>query len=467
MDYLPIFLSVRAQPALVVGGGEVAARKVEALLKAGARVQVIAPAICAVLQERVARQEIDWVPRTIAPTADIGNQVLVISAADDPATNQTVAAAARQCRIPVNVVDAPALCSFIMPALVDRDPVLVAISSGGHSPVLARALRRRLESELPQTLGRLAEFIGRQRSRIRERLPARAVRAVWERFIDGPGAEAVLNGRESAAEACLENLLQAEGNPQQGAVYLIGAGPGDPDLLTFRALRLLQKADVVLHDRLVSPEVLDKARRDAERIYVGKARAAHSLRQQEINRLMIALARAGKTVVRLKGGDPFIFGRGGEEIEELAAAGIPFQVVPGITAASGCAAYAGIPLTHRDHASSVRFLAGNLHNEQYSLNWPELNRPGETLVFYMGLDKLPEISRALLAHGKPPDTAVAIVEEGTRPQQRVIVSTLDRIVEAAEVHAVHAPTLIIMGSVVTLYRQLAWFGDAGSYLNWP
>ncbi len=466
MDYLPIFLDVRNQPVLVVGAGSVAARKIEWLLSAGARVTVVATRISAQARH-LPQAGITFLERPFAET-DISGQRLVIAATDDEAANARIAAAARAAGIPVNTVDNPALSTFIVPAVVNRDPVIVAVSSSGQSPVLARALRNRFESELPAALGLLARFIGRRREGIRQELAGKPVRRLWERFVDGPGAEAVMAGNEAEAGRILQQLAGEEGRRTgPGEVYLIGAGPGDPDLLTFRALRLLQRADVVLYDRLVAPGVLDRIRKDAERIYVGKARAEHSMRQKDINALMIELARQGKTVARLKGGDPFIFGRGGEEIEDLAAAGIPFQVVPGITSASGCATYAGIPLTHREHASSVRFLAGSLHNEQYQLNWPELNVPGETLVFYMSLSSLDAIRTQLLAHGKPADTPVAFVEEGTTERQRVIITTLADAVAAAAHHGVHAPALLIMGSVVGLYRKLAWFRPADSYRSYP
>ncbi len=467
VDYLPVFMNVRNQPALVVGGGTVAARKIDWLLKAGCEVHVIAPEINAHVKTLQQSQDITWHER-IFKDSDAEGYNLIIAATNIEPVNAQVAAAAQALKTPVNVVDNPGLSSFIVPAIVDREPVIVAISSAGRSPVLARAIRNRLESELPANLGKLAEFIGRQRQAVKAALSGKPVRQLWERFVESAGAEAVMAGNDTQAQALLDQLVQQEQTQSGiGEVFLIGAGPGDPDLLTFKALRLLQRADVVLYDRLVSPGVLEKIRKDAERIYVGKARANHTMRQKEINQLMVELASSGKTVARLKGGDPFIFGRGGEEIEDLSAAGIPFQVVPGITAASGCASYAGIPLTHREHASSVRFIAGNLHNEQYQLNWPELNTPGETLVFYMSLAKLSEITTQLLAHGKPESTQVAIIEEGTRDTQRVIITSLSHATEAVAHYAVHAPALVIMGSVVSLYKQLGWFQTETSYLVYP
>jgi len=467
MDYLPIFMDVRQRPALVVGAGAVAARKIEALLKAGSQVTVIAPEASNQVVEWVTQQRITWKNQRFS-AGDVNGCCLVIAATNDRSVNAAVSAAARARHIPVNVVDDPELSSFIFPAVVDRDPVIVAISSGGRSPVLSRTLRNRLETELPDALGALADFIGAQRTHIKQAMQGRSVRRLWERFVEGAGAEAVMSGNEPQAKAVLDTLVSDEhAKGELGEVFLIGAGPGDPDLLTFKALRLLQRADVVLYDRLVSDGVLGKIRKDAERIYVGKARADHSMRQKDINQLMIDLAKQGKTVARLKGGDPFIFGRGGEEIEDLSSAGIAFQVVPGITAASGCASYAGIPLTHRDHASSVRFIAGNLHNDDYQLNWPGLNTPGETLVFYMSLAKLPEITAQLMAHGKPADTPTAIIEEGTRASQRVVITDLAHTADAIDACSVHAPTLVIMGSVVTLYSTLSWFRTGTGYQVYP
>lgn len=466
MDYLPIFLDVRGRRAVLVGGDVVAERKLRWLLSAGAQVVLIAPALCPELNQRLAEAAVDWQARAFENT-DLDGAVLVIAASDDMATNRHVAELARQRNMPVNVVDNAALSTFVVPALVDRSPVLVAVGSSATSPVLSRYWRNRLETLLPGNLGCLADFLSRQRERVQSALPSGMQRPFWETFLDGAGAEAVLAGNAEQAEQQLLQQLQQKKTNLSGEVYLIGAGPGDPDLMSFKALRLLQKADVVLYDRLVDARIIDKARRDAERVYVGKSRAEHALRQQDINRLMIERAQAGQTVARLKGGDPFLFGRGGEEIAELSAAGIAFQVVPGITAASGCAAYAGIPLTHRDHASSVRFLAGMLHNEDYALDWASLNAPRETLVFYMGLDTLPTISRELMAHGKAPDTPVAVVEQGTLEVQRVLISRLDQVADGAKAHTLHAPTLIIVGSVVNLHRQLAWYSARETYLYYP
>jgi uroporphyrin-III C-methyltransferase/precorrin-2 dehydrogenase/sirohydrochlorin ferrochelatase len=462
MDYLPIFLNIKGEPCLVVGGGEVAARKVQTLLRAGGKLTVIAPELGAALAEMAQTGAVAWRSKTFAPK-DIAGFRLVIAATDDNAVNTAVSKAAQARHIPVNVVDRPALCSFIFPALVDRSPVVLAVSSGGASPVLARVLKARLETLIPPAYGRLAELAERFRSRAKQALrEPGARRKFWETVLQGPVADLVLAGRENEAAEELERALLAEaaqpGGARRGMVYLVGAGPGDPDLLTLRALRLMQEADVVVYDRLVSAEILDLVRRDAEKIYAGKQRSNHTLPQEEINRLLADLAKQGKRVVRLKGGDPFIFGRGGEEIETLAAEGVSFQIVPGITAASGCAAYAGIPLTHREHAQICTFLTGHLKDGRViDPDWEQWVRPNQTLVFYMGLQGLPEICAELIRHGSPPDLPAALIQQGTTRQQKVLAGTLSTLPELVLRSEVRAPTLLIIGKVVSLRDKLAWF----------
>ncbi len=459
MDFLPIFLRVQDQHCLVVGGGEVAARKVELLQRAGARVTVLAPELGATLAQTVQAGRIQHRRATFS-AADIEGFMLVVAATDHTTVNQAVSTAARARGLPVNVVDQPALCSFIMPSIIDRSPVIVAVSTGGSSPVLARLLRARLETLIPAAYGRLAALVAAFRERVKQRInsgPAR--RLFWEHTLQGPVAELVFSGQEQKAEQALMAALEraAAMAPASGEVYLVGAGPGDPDLLTFRALRLMQQADVVVYDRLVAPAILDLVRRDAERIYAGKERAKHTLPQEQINDLLVRLAQEGKRVLRLKGGDPFIFGRGGEEIETLAERAIPFQVVPGITAAAGCAAYAGIPLTHRDYAQSCVFVTGHLQDGSINLNWPMLVQPRQTVVFYMGLQGIDILCRELINHGMPASTPAALVEQGTTPNQRVFTATLSDL--PAHIHGsdVHAPTLIIVGGVVALHEKLKWF----------
>ena len=460
MDFLPIFLDVREQPCLVVGGGAVAARKCSLLLRAGARVTVLAPKLSAAFDADLAAARI---AHRAAPfrEEDLEGISVAIAATSDDAVNRAVAAAARARRIPVNVVDQPALCSFILPSIIERAPLIVAVSSGGTSPVLARLLRARLESLIPAGYGRLAALAGAFRDRVKARFKPQERRRFWERVLQGPIAELVFSGRDAEARQALQSALEdtrlAFGG---GEVSLVGAGPGDPDLLTFRALRLMQQADVVVYDRLVSRPVLDLVRLEAERIYAGKERAQHTLPQEDINHLLVRLAREGKRVVRLKGGDPFIFGRGGEEIDTLAAEGIPFQVVPGITAAAGCASYAGIPLTHRDFAQSVVFVTGHLQNGSMDLNWAALAQPRQTIVFYMGLVGIEVLCRELSAHGLPAATPAALIQQGTTPQQRVLTGTLESLPAIVRRSGVKAPTLIIIGEVVTLRERLKWFEPA-------
>jgi uroporphyrin-III C-methyltransferase / precorrin-2 dehydrogenase / sirohydrochlorin ferrochelatase len=454
MDFLPVFQNIRNKLCLVVGGGAVAVRKAGVLLDAGARVRVVAPGIDEALMQHGNVEAIT--ARFEAKHLD--GVTLVIAATDDRAVNRQVSELAQARNIPVNVVDDPELCSFIMPAILDRSPLMIAFSSGGASPVLTRMMRGKLETMIPQNYSRLAAFAERFREQVKQGVTNPAKRRIfWENVFEGVVAEKVLTGDEASAEAMLRKMLVDEDNIQRGEVYLVGAGPGDPDLLTFRALRLMQKADVVVYDNLVAQPIVDMTRRDAERIYVGKKRAFHTLRQEEINDLLVKLAKEGKRVLRLKGGDPFIFGRGGEEIETLSAEGIPFQVVPGITAASGVASYAGIPLTHRDYAQSCMFVTGHLKDGSMNLDWEQLARPRQTVVVYMGLQGLETLCARLVEHGLPATTPIAIVQQGTTQHQRVVTGTLGTLPQDPQVAELHAPTLIIVGGVVSLREKLSWF----------
>lgn len=469
MDFLPIFVNIKSRNCVVVGGGEVAARKIALLLRAGAHITVIAPELCTELRERLSEQlsqgTITHFAEAFRPD-HLNNAVLVIAATSDPAINRKVSEAAGQLHIPVNVVDTPELCSFIMPSIIDRSPVLVAVSSGGASPVLARLLRARLETMIPAAYGRLAACAAAYRERVKLHFSRPEKRRIfWESALQGPFAEMIFAGREQAARDYLERSLESEADDMpQGEVYLVGAGPGDPDLLTFRAMRLMQQADVVVYDRLVSPAILDMVRREAARIYAGKERSHHVMPQESINQLLVRLAKEGKRVLRLKGGDPFIFGRGGEEIETLSDHGIPFQVVPGITAASGAASYAGIPLTHRDYAQSCIFVTGHLKDGSVDLDWPVLARPKQTIVIYMGLLGLPVLCRQLIAHGLPGTTPAAIVQQASTHNQRVLTGTLETLPNLTVSANLTPPTLIIVGEVVKLHQRLAWF-EPGSDLH--
>ena len=456
MDYFPISLRLTDQPVLLVGGGTVGLRKARLLLRAGAALTVVAPAIEAELEAALAEFGGVWQASAYRET-DVHGKKLVIAATPDRAVNRQVYEHASALNIPVNVVDDPALCTFMVPSIVDRSPITIAVSSGGSSPVLARRLRSRIETLVPAGYGRLAAWAGRMRDRVKSAIPDEATRRrFWESLVDGPVAEQVLAGNEDAAEQGLAEAL-ADADGVSGEVYLIGAGPGDPDLVTFKALRLLQKADVVLYDRLVNPAIVDMARKDAERYYVGKQRADHAVPQDRINQWLVDLARAGRCVARLKGGDPFIFGRGGEEIALLTENRIPFQVVPGVTAASAAACYAGIPLTHRDHAQSVRFVTGHTRDGKLEHDWASMQSPSETLVFYMGLVGLPIICEELQRHGRPARTPIALVEKASTPDQRVLTGTLATMAAVVEREQPGAPTLIIVGDVVSLHRELQWF----------
>ncbi|BBQ31236.1 siroheme synthase CysG [Aeromonas caviae] len=457
MDYLPIFCRLDNKPVLLVGGGEVAQRKARLLLDAGAHLTVVAPELDPELAELAANGSIEWLAGEFA-SEQLAGKWLVVAATDRREVNALVYQSANQARIFANVVDDPKRSSFIMPSIIDRSPLMVAISSGGKAPVLARLLREKLEALLPQHLGAVAAFAGSLRERVKARFASMGERRrFWERLLGADRlGQALARGDSASAHQLADNLF-ADESQSAGEVVLVGAGPGDPGLLTLHALRQMQQADVVVYDRLVSDEVMALVRRDAKRIFVGKQAGNHCVPQEGINQLLLEEAKKGQRVVRLKGGDPFIFGRGGEELETLVGSGIGFQVVPGITAASGCAAYAGIPLTHRDHAQSVRFVTAHGKGGARDLDWPLLAKDRQTLVFYMGLSSCATIREQLLAHGKTGNTPVALIERGTQPCQRVIRGTLDQLPALAV--GVESPALIMVGSVVTLADQLAWFGQ--------
>jgi len=475
MDYFPIFLRLSHQPVVVIGGGEVAARKASLLKRAGADITLVAPHLCGSLQESVARQEMWHIAEEFRPD-HLNDARLVIAATNSREVNAWVSRQAEARKIPVNVVDDRELSRFVMPAIVDRSPVIVAIGSSGDAPVLTRRLREKIEALLPSGLSKLAKLSGELRSKVKQQVSnADARRRFWERFFDGDIAADVLAGRDQQARQAIATAIDAQlddsgrDSPPQGEVSLVGAGPGDPGLLTLRALRVMQNADVVVYDRLVSAEVLDLVRRDAERVYVGKEAGKAYVSQQDINQLLVDLAKQGKRVCRLKGGDPFIFGRGGEELELLVKHGVRFEVVPGITAAAGCAAYAGIPLTHRDHAQLVTFATGHIKHSDSGeaatmlpMDWDVLAREHQTAVFYMGLNGLADIVRELQAHGAPASRAAAIVEQGTRANQRVIVATLATLVDEVRKAQVQSPALLIVGEVTRLHSTLQWFNTTAT-----
>jgi uroporphyrin-III C-methyltransferase/precorrin-2 dehydrogenase/sirohydrochlorin ferrochelatase len=457
MDYFPAFLKLQGEPCLVVGGGELAARKVRLLLDAGAALTVVAPSVGVEIAALGHKGALRHLAEPFSP-AHLEGVRLAFAATGRAEIDTAVTDAARQCNVWANAVDDYAHSAFITPAIIDRSPLVVALSTGGGAPVLARLVRERLESLIPAGFGRVAQFARALRGRVSARIrDPDARRAFWESVLQGPIAQDLVAGNEARAIRAMETRLAHADDAPRGAVYLVGAGPGNPDLLTFRALHLMQCADVVLYDRLAAEALLAWVRRDAKRIFVGKTRGNHALSQQEINALMVRLAGEGKRVLRLKGGDPFIFGRGGEEIETLAEHGIPFEVVPGITAASGAAAYAGIPLTHRDHAQSVTFVTGHRQDGSITLDWPALCRPGQTVVVYMGVGTVRELCAAFIANGRDAATPAAMVERATLPGQRVLLSTLAALPERVEAEDYRSPALIIVGEVVQLAGKLGWF----------
>jgi uroporphyrin-III C-methyltransferase/precorrin-2 dehydrogenase/sirohydrochlorin ferrochelatase len=466
MDYLPLFHNLKGRNILVIGGGEIALRKVRLVQEASAIITIVAKDFCPDLLEMDTQDKKHGCNGLVLITAgyehqhmlDLPNIVMVIAATNDRDLNRLVSEHAQAANILSNVVDDPKFSTVIFPSIVDRSPIQIAISSGGDAPVLVRLLRTRFEALLPAGMSKLGSLAGSFRKRVKAKFSNGADRkAFWEEVFYGPIAEQAYANNLDEAERLLAHKLESTDEFKTGEVYLVGGGPGDPDLLTFKALRLMQQADIVLYDRLVSKEVLNLVRRDATRIYVGKTAGDHPVTQDNINQKLVDYALEGNRVVRLKGGDPFIFGRGGEEIETLAEQGIPFQVVPGITAASGCASYAGIPLTHRDYAQSVRFIAGHLRSGKMDLNWPELVQPNQTLVFYMGLNGMETICEQLKQHGLDAQTPAALIEKGTTDRQQVFIGDLDSLPDIVRKAGAKAPTLIVVGHVVSLQDKLAWF----------
>jgi uroporphyrin-III C-methyltransferase/precorrin-2 dehydrogenase/sirohydrochlorin ferrochelatase len=459
MDHLPIFINVRQNPCLVIGGGDIALRKINLLIKAQAKVDCLSPLFCEGITNLSQNGDVNLIQKRFE-SDDIKDYAIIIASTDDSSVNALISKSAKKARIPVNVVDSPELSSFIMPSIVDRSPVIIAVSSAGKAPVLSRMIRAKLETVIPSAYGVLAEIAGEYRQKVKDRFSKiKDRRAFWEFIFSGVIAEKVFSGRINEAKDDIDKQLKRASEIELGEVYLVGAGPGDPDLLTFKALRLIQQADVVLYDRLVSKGVMELVRRDSELIYVGKKGGSQeSTRQIDINDQLVELAKSGKRVCRLKGGDPFIFGRGGEEIESLSEHGIPFQVVPGITAASGCSSYAGIPLTHRDYSQSCRFVTAHLKNGTTNLPWDEFVIDQQTIVFYMALSGANYICQKLMEHGMDKDMPIAIIEKGTMPEQKVYISSLTKLPDLLATEDIHAPTLMIVGEVVKLNEKLNWYG---------
>ena len=496
MNTFPLFFKLEDRKVLIVGGGDVALRKADLLSRAGACITVLAPTIMAEIQALLSDSKHQLIYENYHKTYMTGARI-IIAATDDETLNHQIHADATEINIPVNVVDTPPLCDFIFPAIVDRNPIVIGISSNGKAPVLARLLRARLETLIPQGYGKLAKLAGDFRTEVKSKIPTlTGRRQFWERAFEGQVSELMFAGNETQAAAQLKadldetaakidrtsnadtqipqtaiSVTDSKDQPQQypehsaasseqtpiGEVYIVGAGPGDPELLTFKALRLMQQADIVYYDALVSPQVLDLCRRDADKVFVGKKRSNHAVAQLGINELLVNSAKEGRRVVRLKGGDPFIFGRGGEEIESLRAHGVPYQVVPGITAANAAASYAGIPLTHRDHSQSVRFVTGFLKAGAPNSNFKSFLNTDETVVFYMGLHSLPRLTEGLIEAGRNADTPIAIISNASMPNQQVLTGTLATIVAQQEKEQLPTPALLIMGDVVALHHDLAWY----------
>ncbi|MDG6774130.1 siroheme synthase CysG [Thiomicrorhabdus sp. ZW0627] len=459
MDYLPIFVKIQNQPCLVVGGGVVAARKADLFIQAGAEVTVIAPELKNEMKRHLAQGKVTWLQETFSPDrmSMLPQPKYVIAATDDQAVNQAVHAYCQQAQIPLNVADQTEYCEFILPAIVDRSPMTIAVSTGGRSPILSRVMKARLETLIPAGIGGLTDLVGRYRDKVKAAFAkADDRKAFWENVLQSSFVDQAARGEVEVAEKQLQQALQKadEGMPSQGEVYLIGAGPGDPDLMTFKGLRLLQQADVVVYDRLVAPEILDMARREAERIYVGKKDRWHAVPQHRISQMLLELAQQGKRVARLKGGDPYIFGRGAEEVELLAEHNVPFTVVPGITAAAGCAAYADFPLTHRDYAHSVSFVTGHQKSGDAEIDYARLAQSGDTMVFYMGVKKAKDIQNGLLTAGMASDTPAAIIEKGTRPDQKVTVISLADLASTIEQQKIQPPALIVVGEVIKVRERI-------------
>ena len=487
MNTFPLFFKLEDRKVLIVGGGEVALRKADLLSRAGACITILAPDISHELQALLTDSKHEFIYENYNKTYISGARV-IIAATDDETLNHQIHADATELNIPVNVVDTPHLCDFIFPAIIDRNPIVIGISSNGKAPVLARLLRARLETLIPQGYGKLAKLAGEFRSEVKAKIPTlTGRRQFWERAFEGQVSQLMFAGNETEATAQLQadldstaaaiskksddtdsvresdaikNVAPDESEkslPAVGEVYIVGAGPGDPELLTFKALRLMQQADVVFYDALVSPQVLDLCRRDADKVFVGKKRSNHTVAQLGINELLVNHAKQGRRVVRLKGGDPFIFGRGGEEIESLRAHNVPYQVVPGITAANAAASYAGIPLTHRDHSQSVRFVTGFLKAGAPNSNFENFLNTDETVVFYMGLHSLARLTEGLVDAGRSSKTPIAIVSNASMPNQQVLTGTLATIVAKQEQAQLPTPALLIMGDVVSLHHDLAWY----------
>ena len=459
MSYLPLFIETTGKKCLIVGGGKVASRKLIPILKSKMKVTLISPEVIEEIELNFQKNKnLKIIKRKFEPE-DIEDQFLIIAATNEKTTNQKIAKLSKDNNILVNMAEDSLSGNTLIPSVVDRDPIKIAVSSGAASPILTRLVKTKLETVIPYSFSKLADIMMEYRDVVKKNfLKISDRRKFWEVFLDGPVSEMVLSGHiDKAKKALDESLKENKFLEKTGEVYLVGAGPGDPELLSFKALRLMQKADIVIYDRLVSRPIMNLIRQDAEKIYVGKQRADHAMPQENINQLLARLALEGKKVLRFKGGDPFIFGRGGEEIESLIKDDIPFQIVPGITAASGCASYAGIPLTHRDYSQACIFVTGHLRDGTVNLNWEMLAHEKQTLIFYMGMHGSKIICEELIKHGLSDVTPAALIVKGTTEDQEVIIGNLKNMPEIIMDRKIVPPTLLIIGDVVKLHNKLKWF----------
>ena len=459
MSYLPLFIDVTGKKCLVVGGGKVASRKLIPILSTNMIVTLISPDIIDEIHQASNEHKNLKIIKRRFNSEDIEDQFLIVAATNDTKINKEIAKISKEKNILINMAEDSISGNTLIPSVVDRDPIKIAVSSGAASPILTRLVKTKLETVIPYSFSKLAEFMMEYRSAVKKTFSKISERRnFWEIFLDGPISEMVLSGHVDKAKKALEKSLEEKVMLEKtGEVYLVGAGPGDPELLSFKALRLMQKADIVIYDRLVSRPIMNLIRQDAEKIYVGKQRADHTMPQENINQLLARLALEGKKVLRLKGGDPFIFGRGGEEIESLIKDDIPFQIVPGITAASGCASYAGIPLTHRDYSQACIFVTGHLRDGTVNLNWKMLAHEKQTLIFYMGMHGSKIICEELVKHGLKKQTPAALIVKGTTEDQEVIIGDLESMPEIILKNKIIPPTLLIIGDVVKLHNKLKWF----------
>ena len=456
MKRFPLFVNLDKLPVLVVGGGDIAERKINLIIKANANVEVLARKFSPNVEQLISKKKLKKIKKSFDISTLDSNYSLIIAATDNKQINKKLFNFAKKNNILINVVDQPELCTCTFGSIVERGDLVVAISTGGSAPVFARNLREKFETLLPQSTKQLIDFSSSIREKVMRSFSQFNKRRIfWELFFDAFATKK--NITKSNLTKLSNQLIKSLRNKKSGEVFLVGAGPGDPELLTLRALHLIQKADICIYDNLVSKEILELVRRDAHMIYAGKLRNNHTIEQKEINKLLVKYAKKGLRVLRLKGGDPFVFGRGGEEISELMAKNIKFQVIPGITAATGVSAYAGIPLTHRDYSQSCIFITGHEKNGVLNINWDNLTHENQTIVIYMGLNSLPIIAQNLIDSGMRKDMPIALVQEGTTDNQKVVVSTISKVNSKILKTDIQSPVIIIIGEVIKLRKSIKWF----------